>query len=83
MTIEYHLYSSEGCHLCEQALELFKQVTNSNNLTVIDIVDTTLDETNLVELYGVHIPVLERISDNATLFWPFNAEQIKVFVQLR
>ena len=81
MTIAYHLYSSEGCHLCEQALALFKQVANINLLQVIDIVDDQLSETkNLVELYGIYIPVLERLSDNEKLFWPFEAEQIKGFI---
>jgi hypothetical protein len=80
MTIEYHLYSSEGCHLCEQALDLFTQVTNQEVVKVIDIVDNELNEINLVELYGVHIPVLERLSDNTKLFWPFNIEQIKTFI---
>lgn len=81
MKVEYHLYSSEGCHLCEQALELFKQVKNKELLCVIDIVDHQLNSNNLVELYGVHIPVLERLSDKATLFWPFDVEQIKTFIQ--
>ena len=80
MTIKYNLYSSEGCHLCDQALELFAQVANQKIVKVIDIVDDELNETNLVELYGIHIPVLERLSDNAKLFWPFNAEQIKAFI---
>ncbi len=73
MTKAYHLYSSDGCHLCEQALALCHQVGLQDALLVVDIVD---DE-SLVELYGVHIPVLERLADNQKLFWPFTAEQIK------
>ena len=34
------------------------------------------DKQSLVELYGVHIPVLERLSDNAKLFWPFEQSQV-------
>lgn len=83
MTIKYYLYSSEGCHLCEQALELFKQVAEQKILSVIDIVDNELSETNLVELYGVHIPVLERLSDHEKLYWPFNEVQLKAFIQKR
>ena len=35
---------------------------------------------SLVELYGVHIPVLEKLGnplcENKKLFWPFTAEQV-------
>lgn len=68
----YILYSSEGCHLCELALDLcFAQLT-SEQIKIVDIVD---DEA-LVALYGVHIPVLKRVADGQQLFWPFTAEQI-------
>ncbi len=76
MNIKYHLYSSEGCHLCEQALLLCQPFIASNELAVIDIVE---DE-KLVALYGVHIPVLERLSDQQKLFWPFQATQVKELV---
>lgn len=72
MTITYKLYSSEGCHLCEQALALFQQVHALNTLTVVDIVE----DDKLVELYGISIPVLERIDNEEKLFWPFTAEDI-------
>ncbi|MFB1015446.1 MAG: glutaredoxin family protein [Alteromonadaceae bacterium] len=44
------------------------------------MVDIVEDE-KLVELYGVHIPVLERVIANDSretlkLFWPFTAEQV-------
>lgn len=72
MSRTFILYSSEGCHLCEQALALCYQQLAPASIEIVDIVD---DDT-LVELYGVHIPVLERITDGQKLFWPFNAKQI-------
>jgi len=78
MDISFNLYSSEGCHLCELALAICQPLINNEQLNVVDIVD---DEA-LVELYGVHIPVLERLVEqdrNAVavkLFWPFNAKQV-------
>jgi len=72
MPIAFHLYSSEGCHLCEQATALCNKLMINNQFKEVDIVD---DET-LVALYGIHIPVLERLSDNKKLFWPFNYEEI-------
>ena len=74
---KYKLYSSEGCHLCEQAFALCQQVGIAEQVELIDIVE---DE-KLVELYGVAIPVLENtennIEKNNKLFWPFDREQIE------
>lgn len=76
MATKYHLYSSEGCHLCEQALKLCAAVLDIQQLNVVDIVD---DE-SLVEQYGVHIPVLERLSDNTKLYWPFSQQDVEKLV---
>jgi len=77
----FNLYSSEGCHLCELAFELCNKVIPANKINIIDIVD---DE-KWVELYGVHIPVLERISknssDNEKIYWPFSLEQILKLIE--
>lgn len=70
------LYSSEGCHLCEQALALCLPLLTQSQLRVVDIVE----DANLVELYGMHIPVLACLGDeninNEMLFWPFSSEDI-------
>ena len=76
MTSSYILYSSEGCHLCEDALALCTPIIKRNKLVIKDIVE---DET-LVELYGVHIPVLMQIETKKELFWPFSSQDISEFV---
>jgi hypothetical protein len=77
MRVLFNLYSSEGCHLCEQALVLIGNVIPDHQIEVIDIIDNELEGAqSLVELYGVHIPVLERLSDNTKLFWPFEQSQV-------
>jgi hypothetical protein len=82
MSVLFHLYSSEGCHLCEQAIELIEHVIPDHQISIVDIIDGNIEgdnvgsEQNLVELYGVHIPVLERLSDNTKLFWPFEQSQL-------
>lgn len=76
---KFNLYGSEGCHLCEQALAICLPLIPSDDLAQIDIVEQESvphEQATLVELYGVHIPVLERLSDNKKLFWPFDAEQV-------
>jgi hypothetical protein len=78
MTIKFNLYSSEGCHLCVQALQLCEGIIDRESINVIDIVE----DDKLVALYGISIPVLEQISENnqvngVKLFWPFTQQNIK------
>ena len=75
----FNLYSSEGCHLCELALAICQLLIPDEQLQVIDIVE----DDKLVELYGVHIPVLECVienEENIQLFWPFTAEQVSQLI---
>ncbi|TRX56799.1 glutaredoxin family protein [Thalassomonas sp. M1454] len=74
--ISYNLYGTEGCHLCELALELCKQAEIGTQCSYIDIIDSP----TLVELYRISIPVLERLDNNQTLFWPFDLQQLQEFI---
>lgn len=69
----YTLYSSEGCHLCEQAFELCQQLGVAEQVNVIDIVEH--DE--YFDTYKFHIPVLENNATAEKLFWPFDLEGLK------
>lgn len=87
ITKEFNLYGSDGCHLCEQALAICLTVLTYEQLNEVDIIDqaNVAHETqSLVELYGVHIPVLEKLDntqgENKKLFWPFTAEQVTELV---
>ena len=72
MTNAYQLFSSEGCHLCEEALSLIIQVLKAEQFNIIDIVE----HEEYVELYGVHIPVFERLDNGKKLFWPFSLADV-------
>ena len=81
---QYNLYGSEGCHLCEQALAICLTVLSREQLNQIDIIEqesVAHEKQTLVELYGVHIPVLEKLaqdsSKNTKLFWPFTQAQVE------
>lgn len=83
ITKTFNLYGSEGCHLCEQALVICLNVLASEQLNEIDIIEqqnVDHETKTLVELYGVHIPVLEKLTEapdeNIKLFWPFTEEQV-------
>jgi len=86
---KYNLYGSEGCHLCEEALALCLLVISDEQLNQIDIVDqesVAHESKTLVELYGVHIPVIEKLDKDNTkanqkLFWPFTLEQLTQLTQ--
>jgi len=85
---KYNLYGSEGCHLCEQALAICSAVLTAAEFKEIDIVEqenVTHETKTLVEIYGIHIPVLELLnenpSDNKKLFWPFTAKQVLALTQ--
>lgn len=64
------LYSTWGCHLCEQAEQLLKQVAADVAYQVIDIVD---DEAAFAR-YRLSIPVLRY--GEQELGWPFDAAQL-------
>jgi len=76
MAAQFNLYSSEGCHLCEQALALCLNQLSPEQINVVDIVE----EETLVEQYGVHIPVFENLANGEKLFWPFDAQLLTEFI---
>ncbi|NLS12557.1 glutaredoxin family protein [Vibrio sp. SM6] len=71
------LYSTQGCHLCEMALELIQQARIDVNLSVIDI---ALDDA-LFSRYGVTIPVLSLSNSTAELCWPFDLQQLQHWLE--
>ena len=64
------LYSTEGCHLCEMAYDLLKQVQLVQKVNVVDI---AFDD-QLFSRYGVSIPVLSY--QNSELNWPFDINEL-------
>ena len=70
------LYSTLGCHLCEEALDIIQPLIESvsNSGFVIDEVDIA-DSDKLVELYGIRIPVVKRSDTQDEIGWPFDRKQ--------
>ncbi|WP_347329589.1 glutaredoxin family protein [Marinimicrobium locisalis] len=69
------LYTTMGCNLCEHAKDRLWPVLSSTDwgLKEVDIADS--DE--LMERYGVRIPVLARGDSGAELDWPFEGDQLE------
>jgi len=66
------LYATSGCHLCERAADLIRGAV-AVPFRMVEIAD---DE-NLLERYGVRIPVLRRLDTNEELDWPFDAAAVR------
>lgn len=69
------LFSTSGCHLCEDAMALLEQL--GANYAVQDIID----DSQLVEKYGTKIPVLKDNLGNE-LDWPFDLVMLKQFLEV-
>ncbi|BAP13922.1 hypothetical protein Y017_01930 [Alcanivorax sp. 97CO-5] len=68
------LYTTLGCHLCDQARELVAMVRPDLEITLVDIAE---DDT-LIEQYGERIPVLMR--EGQELAWPFGLLDVQQFL---
>jgi len=66
------LYTTSGCHLCEQAEVL---VSNVLGMTIRPV--EIADDAELLERYGVRIPVLRRWDSGEELDWPFDVAAIR------
>ena len=68
------LYGTEGCHLCEQAQVLLRQL----GLLWRDVDISEND--GLLERYGEKIPLLRR-QDGRELGWPFDRDRLQAFTR--
>ncbi|AEY01829.1 thiol-disulfide isomerase and thioredoxin [Oceanimonas sp. GK1] len=70
------LFSTDGCHLCEQAWAMLEQTGLAAEAELKDIID----HEPWLAAYRLRIPVLRR-ADGAELDWPFTADQLIAFNQ--
>ncbi len=80
MTIELTFYTTEGCHLCEEAKRLLQQLLAQNperyQIEIIDIAGSDA----LIEQYGTRIPVVKKSIGKDDLGWPFEYASLLVYV---
>lgn len=74
---ELELMTTEGCHLCDDAVEVLLQVLDAECFSV-DLVDIAFDD-ELMERYATRIPVVVCPATGAELNWPFGTEQLRSF----
>lgn len=73
-----YLYSTLGCHLCELAKEIVTPLLDPDSIQLEEIEISETDE--LVERYGVRIPVLKSPNHPDELGWPFDSAQAADFL---
>ena len=79
--IRFILYGTTGCHLCELAeAQLASAVAQLHDPIEIECIDIA-DSDELVERYGVRIPVLRRLRDEMELDWPFPEDGLQDFLR--
>ncbi len=76
--IKLTLFSTLGCHLCEQAERVLAQIadTEAIELHIIDIAS----DPGLVERYGVRIPVVRHRACDQELDWPFDDQSFRTWL---
>ncbi len=75
MAHSLYLYSTAGCHLCEQAAELLQPFLRAGHFH-LQVIEISHDE-ELVKRYGVRIPVLACEGKGVEeLGWPFDQAQV-------
>jgi DNA polymerase III delta prime subunit len=76
-----YFFTSAGCHLCETAEALLRQLFGENISQVRAVEISDSDE--LVERYGTRIPVVAYKAENCEwreLGWPFDAAKLADFL---
>jgi hypothetical protein len=78
MLPECQLFGTLGCHLCEVAeAELMELVERGLLVELIDIAENEA----MNAAYGLRIPVLRRTDTGAELDWPFDTDQVVLFLR--
>lgn len=71
------LFTTEGCHLCEEAHELLLNVADKQPLHIQ--LQEIGDHDDLVARYGIRIPVVQ-FPDQQELDWPFTQADIEQII---
>ncbi len=73
------LYTTSHCHLCEQALALL--INLKDQYAINWQTKEISDDDNLIDKYGIRIPVIQRIDNQSELNWPFSADDIVMLIK--
>ena len=74
------LYSTLGCHLCELAKQQIEPLLLEFSLTLVEVDIADKGKEDLLEKYGVHIPVIKIADKKDELGWPFTRQEVHAFL---
>lgn len=74
------LYTTAGCHLCEEAATLLNEAGLPQQGWQVQAVDIASDAA-LVDAYGIRIPVLRHAASGSELGWPFDAAALQQWLR--
>lgn len=69
-----YLYTTLGCHLCEECKSVIWPVLSAQNIQLKDV--EIADDNDLFERYGLRIPVVRLDGAEEDLGWPFTSEDL-------
>ncbi len=74
---KYTFYTTEGCHLCEQAWALVLSAELAGHMQKVEIINSEAD----VASYGTRIPVIKNNLTEKEIGWPFDADDLTNFTK--
>jgi len=74
---KYAFYTTEGCHLCEQAWALVIAQDLVNQMMQVEIIHDEAD----IARYGIRIPVIKNNNTDKEIGWPFDLIELAHFIE--
>jgi hypothetical protein len=75
-----NLYTTLGCHLCEEAAAMVNQQQPADlTLVMVEISESE----KLLQEYGMRIPVLKFQDSEEELAWPFTMVELGSFIEAK
>ncbi len=78
--MKVNFFTTLGCHLCDQALALLRNIEASGFAIIINEIEIA-DDNELVEKYGIRIPVVLIDGFDNDLGWPFTEAELRNFLE--
>lgn len=72
------LYSTLGCHLCENAKQVLWPVLSEAGLQLQEV--DIADDDHLQEQYAIRIPVIRLQNATEDVGWPFDGDDVRRYL---